>query len=217
MLELVETQSIHTLTKYIEKQKDKTTKSTLILFKQPEFQKIQELIITEEPHPKEMVLLDLVKNLDGKKAILFAQYRAQVIHLKELLVEQGCRAREFMGKKDGFTKKMQEQTIEDFRNGVFEILVASSIGEEGLDIPAVDVVIFYEPIPSEIRSIQRRGRTGRFGKGEVFVLITKNTRDEYFYWASLKKEKKMKSILRNYQNPQKTPKLTGQTKMDHFI
>ena len=46
-------------------------------------------------------------------------------------------------------------------------LVATSIAEEGLDIPEVDLVVFYEPIPSEIRYIQRRGRTGRKTAGNV--------------------------------------------------
>ena len=85
---------------------------------------------------------------------------------------------EFVGKRNGFNRKMQEQTIAEFRDGKFNVLVASSIGEEGLDIPAVDKVIFYEPVPSEIRSIQRRGRTGRFNEGDVLILIAKGTRDE---------------------------------------
>jgi len=63
-------------------------------------------------------------------------------------------------------------------------LLATSVAEEGLDIPKVDTVIFYEPIPSDIRSIQRRGRTGRFKEGKVYLLITAKTRDEAFYWAS---------------------------------
>src|SRR3989338_7439294 len=74
-------------------------------------------------------------------------------------------------------------------------MVATSIGEEGLDIPLVDTVIFFEPIPSEIRSIQRRGRAGRAKAGKVIILLTEGTRDEAFYWASKNREKKMKSIV----------------------
>ena len=81
----------------------------------------------------------------------------------------------------------------------FQVLVASSIGEEGLDIPKVDSVIFYEPIPSEIRSIQRRGRAARLQKGEIFILMTQDTRDEHYHWASKRKEEKMKSILQSMQ------------------
>jgi len=78
----------------------------------------------------------------------------------------------------------QKQIIEDFRSGKFNILVASSIGEEGLDIPSVDVVVFYEPIPNEIRNIQRRGRTGRFRTGEIYILVTKATKDEVYFFVS---------------------------------
>jgi len=81
--------------------------------------------------------------------------------------------------------------LEDFRNGLFNVLVATSIGEEGLDIPKVDLVIFFEPIPSAIRSIQRRGRTGRQEKGRVIILMVKGTRDETYRWVAHHKEKKM--------------------------
>ncbi|RLI58878.1 MAG: hypothetical protein DRO67_10315, partial [Candidatus Asgardarchaeum californiense] len=67
--------------------------------------------------------------------------------------------------------------------------------EEGLDIPSTDLVVFYEPIPSEIRLIQRRGRTGRKMPGKVVILITKGTSDEGYYWAAKRKEKHMRSEL----------------------
>ena len=49
--------------------------------------------------------------------------------------------------------------------------------------------------------IQRRGRTGRKNKGKMFILITKGTRDESYYWSSINKEKQMKKQLsNNYRN-----------------
>jgi ERCC4-type nuclease len=59
----------------------------------------------------------------------------------------------------------------------------------------VDLVVLYEPVPSEIRMIQRRGRTGRKHKGRMMVLITKGTRDEGYYWSSVHKERRMKEEL----------------------
>jgi len=76
------------------------------------------------------------------------------------------------------------------------VLVATSIAEEGLDILEVDHVIFYEPVPSEIRYIQRRGRTGRRVAGKVTILIAENTLDEAFYWSSMTRAKKMRKIIR---------------------
>ena len=73
--------------------------------------------------------------------------------------------------------------------------MATSVAEEGLDISKVDKVIFYEPIPSAIRTIQRRGRTGRMEEGSVIILLTAGTRDEAYRWSSHHKEKKMYSHL----------------------
>ncbi|MDP2750832.1 MAG: ERCC4 domain-containing protein, partial [Nanoarchaeota archaeon] len=74
------------------------------------------------------------------------------------------------------------------------------IGEEGLDIPKVDLVIFYEPIPSAIRHIQRRGRTGRQEKGRVIILLAKGTRDEAYKWSAHHKEIRMHKTLKDVQN-----------------
>ena len=83
------------------------------------------------------------------------------------------------------------------------MLVATSIGEEGLDIVDTNVAIFYEPVPSEIRMIQRRGRVGRQSKGYVIFLITKGSMDEAFYWASYHRAKKMRKILRRMREENK--------------
>ena len=87
--------------------------------------------------------------------------------------------------------------LESFRNGEFDVLVATSIAEEGLDIPEVDLVVFYEPIPSEIRYIQRRGRTGRKSPGCVIILAAKDTIDERYLYSSKSRMEKMKQILSN--------------------
>ena len=64
-----------------------------------------------------------------------------------------------------------------------------------MDIPEVNTVIFYEPIPSAIRAIQRAGRTARLMEGKLIILITKDTRDETFYYVSRSREKKMHKII----------------------
>ncbi len=98
-------------------------------------------------------------------------------------------------KEKGLTQKEQKQIIKNFRKGLYQVLISTSVAEEGIDIPSVDQVILYEPVPSEIRMIQRRGRTGRKTEGQMTVLITKGTRDESYYWSSLNKEQRMKNQL----------------------
>jgi Fanconi anemia group M protein len=149
-------------------------------------------------HPKMALLLRLLKEREGKRIIVFAQYRDQVTHTVETINASGFKSKQFLGKGKGgvATQKTQKETLEEFGRGDFDILVASSIGEEGIDVPAADTAIFYEPVPSEIRSIQRRGRVGRVKEGEALILVTRGTRDETFRYVSVAREKKMKGIIK---------------------
>ena len=100
-----------------------------------------------------------------------------------------------VGQKEGLTQKEQMEVISRYDRGDYNCLVTTSIGEEGLDIPAMDLAIFYEPVPSEIRSIQRRGRVGRQTVGRVIVLVAKGTRDEAYKWSAMHKERRMHKTL----------------------
>ena len=97
------------------------------------------------------------------------------------------------------SQKEQKKIIESFSEGKIDVLCATSIGEEGLDIPEVNAVIFYEPVPSAIRKIQRSGRTARLMEGKLIMLITKGTRDETFYYVSRAREKSMHSAISSIQ------------------
>ena len=135
------------------------------------------------------------------KAIVFTQYRDTAQHIVDTLKSNGIKASRFVGqaKKEGDVGMKQEeqaQVLESFRRGEFSVLVATSIAEEGLDIPEVDLVIFYEPIPSERRDIQRRGRTGRRSSGSVIILAAKDTIDERYLNASKRRIEKMNQTLR---------------------
>ena len=102
--------------------------------------------------------------------------------------------------KDGMSHSEQIKRLDAFRNGEYNVLVATSVGEEGLDIPRADLVLFYEPVGSEIRTIQRRGRTGRHDSGTVYVLIAQDTRDEGATAAAAKREERMLIAIRRVKN-----------------
>ncbi len=153
-----------------------------------------------EEHGKIIALIDIIRKYRGKGVIVFAQYRSTIKMIVEYLINNDLPAKAFVGKKEGVTQEMQKNIIQEFRERKFDILVASSIAEEGLDIPNVDAVIFYEPIPSEIRNIQRKGRTGRFRDGEIYILIARDTKDEVYSYISAQRERKMLAIINKINN-----------------
>ncbi|RLG19848.1 hypothetical protein DRN67_01535 [Candidatus Micrarchaeota archaeon] len=195
--ELLETQSISAFKEFFSRMEERRERSKAVAGIL-EDRRIKEMLerakSIEIEHPKMKRLKEVVSD-ESKTYIVFVQYRDQVKKIVEELREAGINAEKFLGKRKGVTQKEQQKTIRRFREGEFNVLVASSIGEEGLDIPGVDCVVFYEPVASEIRSIQRRGRAGRAKAGEVVFLITKRTRDEVAYWAAQKKEKRMRKMV----------------------
>jgi Fanconi anemia group M protein len=205
---LVETQGITPLYKYfLDLEKNKKSMATRNVLNDSKvvnaIKETKELFIKGIEHPKLNKLLEIIKEEISRKPkskiIVFANYRSSVEKITKLLESNNIQAREFIGQavKDGKGLKQKEQIeiLNEFGYELFNVLVATAVGEEGLDIEEVDLVLFYEPIPSEIRSIQRRGRTGRTKTGRVIFLITKGTRDEGYYWSAVHKEKKMKQML----------------------
>ena len=132
--------------------------------------------------------------------MVFTQYRDSLEMIHQKLEKEVIKSAKFFGQasrdgEKGLTQKEQKEIIQAFKIGEYDVLLSTSVAEEGIDIPAVDLVILYEPVPSEVRMIQRRGRTGRKRSGRVKVLITNGTRDEGYYWASVNKERRMKHQL----------------------
>ncbi len=211
-IENLEIQGFEAFLNYLEKIVDEGnrrsgTKAAKMLIEHPKFISVYAKAKEyekkfREKNPKLLVLKDLLdeffeKNPEGR-AIVFAQYRetARII-VDHLNKNPKIRAVRFVGQASrngdrGLRQKEQIELIEKFRKGEFNVLVATSVAEEGLDIPQVDVVIFYEAVPSEIRTIQRRGRTGRRRMGTVYILTTEKTRDVAYFFSSKAKERKMK-------------------------
>lgn len=209
-LELLETQSIDSLLTYLENiyssASSSSVKAVQNLAKDVNFKsalvKARNLAELKIEHPKltELKKIVAVEIEKGSKILIFNNYRENAQKIVEEMKKIGARCALFVGQQkkngSGLSQKEQKQIIADFSEGRYNVLVATSIGEEGLDIPKVDTVIFYEPIPSAIRSIQRRGRTGRSDEGKVIILFSKGTRDEAYKWSAHHKEKRMHSILK---------------------
>ncbi|MCX2820013.1 DEAD/DEAH box helicase [Haladaptatus sp. F3-133] len=205
-VEIVETQGVETLVSYFEKLENEArssggSKAVKRLMGESKVQEARE--IAEEydgVHPKMDVLRSLVfdelSSGEDARVIVFTEYRDTASTLVDFLDAGDARPVRFVGQANkegdpGLTQKQQQEVLGSFREGEENVLVATSVAEEGLDIPEVDLVVFYEPVPSEIRAIQRRGRTGRERAGRVVVLIAEDTRDEAYFWSARRKEDRM--------------------------
>ncbi|MFH0714785.1 MAG: DEAD/DEAH box helicase [Candidatus Diapherotrites archaeon] len=218
---LLETQGIQSLNEYFEKMRTKSThagasKALKRIVKDPRIEKAMQLSAELQAkgiaHPKLERLKELLQQqfeqFPESRVIVFNHYRSSAGFLeKELKHLPGAKPLRFVGQAmkendAGMTQKRQKEALDEFRAGKYNTLIATSVAEEGLDIPQVDLVIFYEPVPSEIRLIQRRGRTGRAREGRCIILMAKETRDEAFFWAAQSKERKMNQTLLNMkENP----------------
>ncbi|MFC7224627.1 DEAD/DEAH box helicase [Halalkalicoccus sp. GCM10025322] len=208
-VEVVESQGVESLEAYFERLRNEArssgaSKASQRLVSEP---KVREAMRRAEAyddlHPKlsETRRLAIETLVDGgQRVIVFTEFRDTAETLTEFLSEH-VDARRFVGQGDkegssGMTQKQQKEVLDAFRAGEFEVLVSTSVAEEGLDVPEVDLVLFYEPVPTAIRSIQRKGRTGRQTEGRVVVLLAEDTRDEAYFWISRRREKEMESELR---------------------
>ena len=210
-IELMETQGVNALKNYFQRMgsdalsKGGSKASRDILKDNNVLEAIAYAKNIEIEHPKIPEILKIVKQQINSKRdssiIIFTHYRDTSIYvLEKLKVIDDIRPVRFIGQAGkgvdkGLTQKEQIEIIKKFKDGTYNVLIATSVAEEGLDIPSTDLVVFFEPVPSEIRSIQRRGRTGRKMPGKVIILITKGTSDVGYYWSSRKKERNMRSEL----------------------
>ncbi|MFH1711453.1 MAG: DEAD/DEAH box helicase [Nanoarchaeota archaeon] len=238
-LELLETQTLSSFQAYLQNLYDqaarKESKAVQRLVATPEFSqaciKTQELISKNIEHPKLLKLKEIIteeiKKNPRLKVIVFAQFRETLLKISKTLNEiPKINARIFVGQAmktnkkgeiTGLSQREQHEIIQEFSLGKINVLCASSIGEEGLDIIEVSHVIFYEPIPSEIRTIQRRGRTARLNPGKQIILMTTKTRDEAYYWAAFNKEKKMHKAMgeidKEFKNKEDLTEIDNQKKL----
>ncbi|WP_254279556.1 DEAD/DEAH box helicase [Haloarcula marina] len=210
----VETQSVESVRRYFERLKEAArssgaSKADQRLVSEP---KIRQAIRTareyDDLHPKfrrtRMLLAETLGIENGERVIVFTESRDTAETLVDFLSNHFS-TRKFVGQSDtdgseGMTQTEQQDTLDRFRAGEFEVLVSTSVAEEGLDVPEVDLVLFYEPVPTAIRAIQRKGRTGRQAEGRVVVLLAEDTRDEAYFWKARNDQKRMKQELQNLKS-----------------
>ncbi|XP_047480213.1 uncharacterized protein LOC125032872 [Penaeus chinensis] len=155
-------------------------------------------------HPKMEELRKIVikhhqKFLDEGKStrvMVFSQYRDSVLEITEMLQHHYplVKAMSFVGQSTvahggrGFTQKEQLKVVKEFKEGGFNTLTSTCVGEEGLDIGEVDLIICYDAPKSPIRLVQRIGRTGRKREGRIIFLVTKGKEEQMYNQSQLQKK-----------------------------
>jgi Fanconi anemia group M protein len=210
----VETQSVESFRRYMQRQKEAArssgaSKADQRMVSEPKVREaVRKAREYDDLHPKfrrtRMLIAETLGIDDGDRVILFTESRDTAETLVEFL-DDHFETEKFVGQSDtegseGMTQTEQQDTLDRFRAGEFDVLVSTSVAEEGLDVPEVDLVLFYEPVPTAIRSIQRKGRTGRQTEGAVTVLLAEDTRDEAYFWKARRDEKEMEQQLRSLKS-----------------
>ncbi len=212
-IEIAETQGVSALSRYFERLENEArskngSKAARRLMEDLSIRKaVHHLAGCDNNNPKLNAVKEIVEKqileAPQSRIIIFTNYRDTAELVADSLKEvAGIRPIRFVGQASkyrdtGLTQKQQVEIIQKFKDGEYNTLVATSVAEEGLDIPATDLVLFFEPIPSEIRSIQRKGRTGRKHAGRVIILMAKGSKDEAYHWSSNRKEKSMLRTMKN--------------------
>ena len=192
-LNIFEAHGITPFLKFCDRTKEKKGAGIKELFEtDPNFTRAISLAKTEQSngleHPKIDSLIDILHDVKSK-VLIFSSYRDSVNVIHQKLLDMDISAEILIGKsgETGLKQKKQIETVQRFRDGVTKALIATRVGEEGLDISEVNLVVFYDNVPSSIRFIQRKGRTGRKDRGRLVVLIAKNTIDETYYFIGKRK------------------------------
>lgn len=225
LLEYLESQGVEIAYDYVMEilgSDEKTLKKTAtIVSKMPDFNqflvRLKDLKDQKLENPKMKTVLEMceeqISENPDSRVIVFTHFRKTSDLLTSYLSEKSSLLRpiRFIGQStksgdDGLKQKDQDIILQKFRSNIYNVLVATSVAEEGLDIPATDLVIFFEPVPSEIRSIQRRGRTGRTHAGAVRILLYEGTRDAGYYFSAIRKESRMKKNIEKLQNDSPEPR-----------
>jgi len=177
------------------------------MFKQKNWQRSEDTLIwmmalNDEKLP---VIVDIIQKTTGQ-ILIFTNYRDTLRKVKYYLNMNlpNSRVGILTGTSSnlhdpGMSQKEQLTTLDHFRQQKLDILISTSVGEEGLDFPAVDTVIFYEPIPDIRRYVQRLGRTARHHPGTVHILIYKDTEEEKIFYMVKSREEKVKKIIKYLQ------------------
>ena len=128
-----------------------------------------------EQHLKTALLLELLRHTDTESVLVFTRTKHRAKRLGEQLEKAGYRAASLQG---NLSQNRRQAALDGFRDGTFQILVATDIAARGIDVSQVSHVINYDIPDTAEAYIHRIGRTGRAARsGDAFTMVT--AEDDY--------------------------------------
>uniref|UniRef100_A0A3Q2FXY5 FA complementation group M n=1 Tax=Cyprinodon variegatus TaxID=28743 RepID=A0A3Q2FXY5_CYPVA len=139
------------------------------------------------------------------RVMIFSSFRESVQEIATMLNQHAplIKVMTFMGQASsgkgvkGFTQKEQLEVVHRFRQGGFNTLVSTCVGEEGLDIGEVDLIVCFDAQKNPIRLVQRMGRTGRKRRGRIVIILTEGREERTYNQSQSNKRSVYKSITSN--------------------
>jgi ATP-dependent RNA helicase RhlE len=125
-------------------------------------------------HLKTAFLLKLLGHINSQSVLVFTRTKYRAKRLGEQLARAGFRSTSLQG---NLSQGRRQAALDGFRNGRFQVLVATDIAARGIDVCQISHVINYDMPDTPDAYIHRIGRTGRADKsGDAFTLITSDDR-----------------------------------------
>ncbi|MBK9943757.1 MAG: DEAD/DEAH box helicase [Kouleothrix sp.] len=121
-------------------------------------------------HLKTGLTLELLKHTDTRSVLIFARTRHRAARLAKLIERAGYRVTSLHSDR---SQNQRQQALDGFRDGTYQIMVATDIAARGIDVASISHVINYDIPDTADAYIHRIGRTGRAEReGDAFTLIT---------------------------------------------
>ncbi|XP_074765150.1 Fanconi anemia group M protein isoform X4 [Athene noctua] len=183
------------------------------IYSHPKLRKLEEIVIEHfKSWKKQFTTGSTSVDAVDTRVMVFSSFRDSVQEIAEMLsrLSPVVRVMTFVGHSagkstKGFTQKEQLEVVKRFREGGYNTLVSTCVGEEGLDIGEVDLIICFDAQKSPIRLVQRMGRTGRRRQGRIVVILAEGREERTYNQSQCNKRSIHKAIsgnktLRFYQH-----------------
>ncbi|KAM6358656.1 Fanconi anemia group M protein isoform 5-T6 [Alca torda] len=179
------------------------------IYSHPKLRKLEEIVIghfkswkkgSSDQVTTESTSVDTVDT----RVMIFSSFRDSVQEIADMLsrLSPVVRVMTFVGHSTGkstkgFTQKEQLEVVKRFREGGYNTLVSTCVGEEGLDIGEVDLIICFDAQKSPVRLVQRMGRTGRRRQGRIVVILAEGREERTYNQSQSNKRSIHKAISGN--------------------